>query len=189
MNTEKQALRRELLALRNAIPLEAKQRWDAAINRAITEHPWFRQAESLLAYYPIGSEPDIRPALERALRQGKQIYLPRCSPETRQMTFYPVQSMETLKPGAHGIPEPEASNQLCVVNCELCLVPGIAFDQAGFRLGYGGGYYDRFLAGHGGLKTIGICYELLLRASLPKDAFDIVVERVITTRGDTYERE
>ena len=176
----KQVLRRELLALRNAISPEDKQSWDAAINRAITEHEWFERAQMILAYYPVGSEPDIRPALEQALRQGKQIYLPRCEKAKREMSFYQVQSLEGLRPGAYGIPEPEGHCSLCIVNCALCIVPGIAFDKAGFRLGYGGGYYDRFLARHGDLRTLGVCYEMLLRASLPRDASDIAVERVIT---------
>ena len=179
--TEKQALRRELLALRNAIKLEDKQSWDEALNRAIMEHVWFRQAEGILAYYPIGSEPDIRPALEQALRQGKALYLPMCNPDTREMTFHSVNSLNDLKPGAHGIPEPKEDNcQLSTVNCQLCLVPGVAFDREGFRLGYGGGYYDRFLARHEGLRTLGVCYGRLLRASLPRDAMDIAVMRVLT---------
>jgi len=179
--TDKQALRRALLAQRNAIPPEQKQAWDAAINRAILDDTWFIQAETVLAFYPIGSEPDIKPALEEALRQGKQVYLPKCEPATRQMTFHQVQSLHDLKPGAHGIPAPEENNsELRIMNSELCLVPGIAFDREGYRLGCGGGYYDRLLARHEQLRTLGVCYGRLLRASLPRDAMDIAVMRVLT---------
>ena len=191
---EKRALRRELLALRNAISPEGKRAWDAAINRAIIGDAWFGQAKAILAYCPIGSEPDIRPALEEALRQGKQVCLPKCNPETREMVFHPIASLEGLQPGAHGIPEPEESNsEFIIQHSALCLVPGIAFDRAGFRLGYGGGYYDRFLAWHRQLRTLGICYEMLFRDGLPIDAMDIAVERVLTERelseeGETHER-
>ena len=185
---EKQVLRRELLALRNAITPEDKQARDAKINRAITAHEWFKQAKEVLAYYPIGSEPDIGPALEQALRQGKRLFLPRCEPASREMTFHQVQSLEGLRIGTHGIPEPEKINcQLSIVNCQLCIVPGIAFDSAGFRLGYGGGYYDRFLARHDTLRTIGVCYKLLLRDCLPKNTLDIAVESVLS-EGDEHER-
>ena len=183
--TEKQALRRELLALRNSFSPEDRQAWDAKINMAITVHERFCRAEDILAFYPVGSEPDARPALEQALRQGKRVFLPRCEPESRAMTFFQVHSLEGLRPGAHGIPEPQGNFQLPTFNCQLCLVPGIAFDEAGFRLGYGGGYYDRFLARHGQLRTLGICYAGLLRASLPKNTLDIAVERVIT-EGEHY---
>ena len=186
MSKSKQELRHELLALRNAVSPEGRQAWDAKINRAIMGDAWFRQAETVLAYYPIGSEPDIRPALEEALRQGKRIYLPRCIPETRVMTFHQVSSLEGLRPGAHGIPEPDGGSESL---CEgLCLVPGIAFDGGGFRLGYGGGYYDRFLARRGRLQTLGVCYERLLRASLPRDAADAAVDRVLT-EGEEHEHE
>ena len=179
--TEKQALRRELLALRNAIPPEQKQSWDTALNRAILNDPRFRQAESILAYCPIGSEPDIGPALNEALRQGKQVYLPKCVPAGRHMAFHQVQSLYDLKSGAYGIPEPGENNYaLSITHYELCLVPGIAFDKEGYRLGYGGGYYDRFLAGHEQLRTLGICYKILLRASLPRDRMDAAVMRVLT---------
>jgi len=184
----KQALRSELLTLRSAISPEDKRAWDAAINQAIIAHDWFRQAKAILAYYPIKSEPDIRPALEEALRQGKEVCLPKCDPGTREMAFHPITALESLRPGAHGIPEPENHSQFSTLNSQLCLVPGLAFDKAGFRLGYGGGYYDRFLARHGGLRTIGICYEALLREHLLKDALDIAVERVLT-EGETHERE
>lgn len=173
----KKALRRELLAQRNAVSQEQKRRWDEAINRAILAHDWFGQAAQVLGYYPIGSEPDIRPALEEALRQGKEIYLPKCKPLTREMAFHRVRSLEDVEPGAHGIPEPADHCQLSIVHCQLCIVPGLAFDDNGFRLGYGGGYYDRFLARHGELRTLGVCYA---RASLPRDATDIAVKRVIT---------
>jgi len=194
--TEKHALRRELLAQRDAISLRDKRVWDAAINKAIVGHVWFQQAETILAYYPIGSEPDIRPALEEALRQGKALYLPKCKPETREMTIHQVSTLQSMKPGAHGIPEPEANNcQLSTalppvvsasLNCQLCLVPGIAFDADGFRLGYGGGYYDRFLARHRELNTLGVCYELLRRAALPSEAMDIAVMRVLS-EGEQHE--
>jgi len=186
---DKKELRRELLALRNSISPQDRQFWDIAVNKAIIAHPWFQQAQTILAYYPIGSEPDIKPALEQALWQGKALHLPKCNPETREMSFHQVQSLEGLRPGAYGIPEPEESN--CVpgkAQCALCLVPGIAFDENGFRLGYGGGYYDRFLARHDDLRTLGVCYEGLLRASLPRDALDIAVESVIT-EGEHHERK
>ena len=181
----KPELRRSLLALRNAISPEDKQAWDKAINQAIIEHDWFRQAKAILAYYPIDSEPDIRPALEEALRQGKEVCLPKCNPESKEITFHPITSLEGLRPGAHGIPEPENNYEFRITNSALCLVPGVAFDEAGFRLGYGGGYYDRFLARHDHLRTMGVCYAAMLREFLPKNATDIAVERVIT-EGEHY---
>ena len=177
---DKQALRRELRARREAIDPRDKQVWDAAICRGIMEHASFRAAQVILGFVPIGTEPDIKPALEEALRLGKALFLPCCDAETREMIFRRVQSLDELVPGAHGIPEPPGTNcQLSIVNCQLCIVPGLAFDEAGFRLGYGGGYYDRFLASFKG-STMGVCYGMMRQAALPREAHDLAVEIVIT---------
>ena len=176
---DKQALRRELIARRNGVSAQDKQRWDAAINAAIISHPVFEQSQVLLGFVPIGSEPDIKPVLEEALRLGKALYLPCCEPATRGMTFRQVRSLDELRPGAHGIPEPPHSNcALRIAHCALCLVPGLAFDEAGFRLGYGGGYYDRFLANFQG-TAMGVCYAVT-RQAVPKDTHDRAVDIVMS---------
>jgi len=180
---DKQALRRELLSLRSSIAAGDRARRDKRINQAITGHPWFKSAQAVLGFYPIGSEPDIRPILEEALEMGKALYLPRCEPSTGEMAFYQVHSLAELKLGAHGIPEPAMQNcplpeQFhCFAHCPLCLVPGLAFDDAGFRLGYGKGYYDKFLAQYKG-KSIGICYAAMRQAALPRQAHDLAVDTV-----------
>ena len=177
---DKQALRRALRAQRKAIDPQDKQAWDAAICRAIITHPGFQQTQAILGFVPIGTEPNIKPALEEALRLGKALYLPCCDAATSEMTFRRVQSLSELVPGAHGIPEPPRSNcQLSIVNCQLCIVPGLAFDASGFRLGYGGGYYDRFLASFKG-NTLGVCYAIMRQAALPRETHDLAVDFVIT---------
>jgi len=177
ISQEKQQLRRDLLAKRNAIPPERKRAWDEAICEAL--RGILREYELVLAFYPIGSEPDILPALKDA---SSTIALPKCSPATSEMKFYRA-DWATLTPGAHGIPEPLDEPDLRIDSAELqhtlCLVPGLAFDRAGYRLGYGKGYYDRFLARHAP-ATLGICYEALLTDRLPRGAYDAPVRRIIT---------
>ena len=173
----KQQLRLELLALRKEIAPGQRQIWDSAIQQAVCALDWFQQAGAILGYYPIGSEPDLRPVLREALRLGKTVALPRCNPGTKEMAFHRVGSLEGLAPGAHGIPEPDAGAE--TVSGDLCLVPGIAFDLAGYRLGYGGGYYDRFLPRFGG-HSLGVCYDALLCGALPHEPHDIAVGSVMT---------
>ena len=175
--TDKQKLREALLAKRNSLPPGDRTVWDAAICRKIIAHDWFRQAQIILGYYPIGAEPDIKPALEQALRLGKEVYLP-CG----DMIFRRLTSLENLIPGMFNIPEPGKTNcQLSTVHCQLqlCLVPGLAFDRDGYRLGYGKGYYDRFLAGFTG-HTIGICHASMTQTALPRQAHDLAVEDIIS---------
>ena len=180
ISQEKQLLRRELTARRNAIPPDTKRAWDDAICEAL--HSILREYELVLTFYPIGSEPDILPALKEA---STTIALPKCNPETSEMRFYPV-DWATLTPGAHGIPEPQGGTGLRITEAKLqnalCLVPGLAFDRDGYRLGYGKGYYDRFLARNAPAApvTLGICYEALLIDRLPHGAHDAPVQRIIT---------
>jgi len=175
--SDKKSLRRELLRQRDSLPPGDRKAWDAAINRAVTGHAWFSEAQAVLGYYPIGSEPDIRPALEGALRLGKEVYLP-CG----DMAFRKVDSLDNLVPGKFGIPEPDQNNSpFSILHSpfSLCLVPGLAFDLDGYRLGYGKGYYDRFLEHFQG-RTLGVCYECLLQAALPREAHDLTVDIVIS---------
>jgi len=175
----KQTLRRELIARRNAIPARDKHAFDEALNTVVIAHPSFQQASTVLGFVPIGSEPDITPVLEEALRLGKALYLPCCEPNTRTMTFRQVSSLSELIPGAHGIPGPPKNNSaFSIQHSALCLVPGLAFNDAGFRLGYGGGYYDRFLANFQG-TAMGICYAAM-RQAVPQDAYDCAVDIVIS---------
>jgi len=176
---DKQNLRRELSARRKGIDPQDKLRWEAAICRAVVEHEYFEQMQVILGFVPIGAEPNIKPAMEEALRLGKELYLPCCDAETREMTFRQVSSLSELIPGAHGIPEPpQGSAEFCGGHTALCIVPGLAFDKEGFRLGYGGGYYDRFLASFKG-STMGVCYAIMRQAALPREAHDFAVEIVI----------
>ncbi|MCL2446115.1 MAG: 5-formyltetrahydrofolate cyclo-ligase [Oscillospiraceae bacterium] len=181
---KKSTLRRELLAQRAAILPQAKQAWDAALCQAIITHPAFISAREILGFFPIGTEPDIKPVLEHALAQNKALYLPCCTPETRTMTFRRVDALNELVPGAHNIPEPLPTNcALRITHYALCLVPGLAFDDRGYRLGYGGGYYDRFLANFQG-RTLGICYAAMI-GEIPTGPHDLSVD-VVVTEGEWY---
>ncbi|MDR0531651.1 MAG: 5-formyltetrahydrofolate cyclo-ligase [Oscillospiraceae bacterium] len=174
-DTEKKLLRRELLARRAAFAPERKRAADEAICLALRDV--LENHALVLAFYPIGSEPNLLPAL-RAFHG--QVYLPKCTPDAREMTFYAVEDWDGLRPGAYGIPEPRAA--LPARHATLCLTPGLAFDREGYRLGYGGGYYDRFLAGFSG-ESVGVCYEAFFMERLPRGAFDRPVGRVLTERG------
>lgn len=149
----RRALRRE----RDAAPVGARAACDAVICERVLQTAAFRAADAVLTYVAIGSEVETRGVIAAALAAGKAVALPRCEPGERgRMTWHRVGGLDGLVPGAHGILEP-AGDPGTVARADafaapLALVPGLAFDRAGFRLGYGGGYYDRFLAGFGGVS-------------------------------------
>ena len=178
----KTALRRELSARRNALPdREAKSR---AIQAQVLSLAAYRQAEQVLLYLSVGSEVDTWGLLDSALEDGKAVYAPVCLDGEGRMAFYRVRSRREWKRGRFGLwePDPEVCPPLEREEGALCLVPGLAFDRAGYRLGYGKGYYDRFLAAHR-METAGLCYGELLVSQLPHHALDRRVDWLVTEAG------
>ena len=179
----KAALRRELLRKRRQLPGRPEK--DRAIFQVITALPQYRQARRLYLYVSTGEEPDTRRLLLAALQAGKEVYAPRCLERPGEMAFLRITGEEDLAPGKFGIYEPDPRRCPPAPEGEegLCLVPGLAFDRSGFRLGYGKGYYDRFLAAHPHLETVGLCYGALLLPRLPAAPHDQRVRLVATEAG------
>ena len=134
---EKAALRRELLARRDALPGRAEK--SRAIQSRVLALPEYQRARRVLLYLSKGSEVDTWPLLDCALAQGKEVYAPRCLERPGEMAFYRVSSREDLQAGAFGLLEPIPGRcpPLERGQGDLCLVPGLAFDREGYRLGYG----------------------------------------------------
>ena len=184
MNTkeEKAALRRLWREKRGSLSPEVREERDARLCRAVAECASYRYAEYLLAYAPIGAEIDVMPLVRLALSEGRRVALPR----TRGggvMTFHRITSEEELTCGAFGIREPREDAPLFEGGAPtLCLVPGIVFDRSGLRIGYGGGYYDRFLGGRE-IATLGIVYRDFILSSLPCGRYDRRVSALATEHG------
>lgn len=176
---EKKALRTMLRARNVRMP-----ELDSRLLRQIQVHPWVQEADVILAYCSCGAEPDTRALLQWLLKTGKQTALPVCE-RTGVMQFYLVHDGTDLQPGAYGIPEPKGRVSPVLTDRTLCIVPGLAFTADGNRLGQGGGYYDRFLAAHPELRTMGITYRCRLRETVPCEVHDSSVDIVVTEEGGT----
>lgn len=152
---------------------------NGAVCQRILEHPWFRQARTVMAYAAISPEPELMPVLEVCLAAGKILLLPRCQ-ENGVMTARRVHALAELASGAYGILEPCGDAAFFPPeNIELILVPGLAFARNGARLGRGKGYYDRFL-GKTLARTIGVCYDSRCMDEIPVEDCDRYVDAVIT---------
>lgn len=177
ITAEKAALRKAV----KEISLSAKEMRvsDDMLLRRFLALPQVANSPSILLYYGVGNEPDTARLLEPLKALGKEIYLPCCLPGGR-MEARRYEGSERLIPGPYGIPEPEAD---CLSaekdSLSLILVPGLCFDLRGFRLGHGGGYYDRYLTGYDGL-TVALCRDRLLRPVLPTEAHDRPVDLLLT---------
>ena len=180
---EKQQLRTLYKARREALPPAVRASRDTALCEALAATPSYRHASTVLAYAPIGAEIDLLPLLRASLADGKRVALPR-SLAGGIMTFHYIESLEELVPGAYyGIPEPPTGSELFLPTpATLCLVPGIVFDRGGYRIGYGGGYYDRFLRDFDG-AAIGVVYHDFILPALPRGRYDLAVSALATDRG------
>ncbi len=179
---EKKKLRSQLRILRRAIQPKRRAVLDEAMLHQVLRFSWYREADTVLLYASCGGEPDTLALIRTALRDGKAVALPRCLADGR-MEFILIASMEELSAGAYGILEPVGSHYPILTEQSLCIVPGVAFNSKGARLGQGGGYYDRFLAEHPQLRTVGLCYTDLLQETIPCEAHDCRVDAVITEKS------
>ncbi len=177
----KQELRSRYKEQRRAMDPSAKKTKDASVARHVRRLWQYAKNDTLLCYVSTAIEVDTREIIRCALADGKKVAVPRCVPGTRQMEFYYITSLDELSPGTFGVdePQPDPSRLLTDMSHGLCLVPALCYDSEGFRLGYGKGYYDRYLAGFGG-ALVGLCYSDCFEKHLPHGRFDRPVETLVT---------
>ena len=183
---EKDAIRRECAERRNAMPQEERALFSEKIVNVATSLVSFRHADIILLYAPIKSEIDVMPIFDIAKSKGKKVAFPKCNLEDRTMKFHFVESLDELEVCAYGIREPKEEAPVFDPETEkgsvLCFVPGLAFDVYGYRLGYGKGYYDKFMNKFTG-STIGLAFTHQIMPSLPKGKFDKHCDIMITEKG------
>ena len=182
----KSELRQKYRSLRQAMPQEIKEQKDDAIALQVRRLWQYQRNNVLLVYVSTSIEVDTHRIIRRAIADGKRVAVPRCVPDTRNMEFYYIDSIEELSPGMFGVLEPSANPDRLYKECEggLCIVPAFSYDWRGYRLGYGKGYYDRFLSRFEG-NMVGICYSDCVQRSLPHGRYDRPVELLVT---ETYLR-
>lgn len=183
---KKKELRKILLAERQALDVDERARMDAAIAQRVMELPEFQDANVVFSYVSIGSEVDTRELIRAAWAAGKKVAAPRCVPHTRLLEWYAIDSFDGLVTSSFGIDEPERDRRLLVDSEQvgsinsIALVPGLTFDRRGYRLGYGGGFYDVFLSEYSGV-SVGLCREVAFRNKLlRRGMFDLPVGIVAT---------
>lgn len=178
-HADKKKLRKKLRQVRDAMSADDREKADRMILDRLFSQKEFRTAAWVYTFVSFGSEPDTRRLIRYCLQEGVFIAVPRI--EEKEMNFYRIRSWDDLVPGIWGIPEPKAGTELAV-DPGFMLVPGLAFDRKGYRLGYGGGYYDRYLAGHPGFYTMGAAYARQIVDPLPTGPYDLPVDRILTEK-------
>jgi 5-formyltetrahydrofolate cyclo-ligase len=178
----KTALRIRYRNIRKAMEPAVKREKDSQILARLLAMPIYQECRLLLTYVSTPEEVDTHVLITKAIAAGKTVAVPYCIAGTRQMAFYTIRSLEELVPRSYGVLEPVAKEENKITNFarSLCVLPGVVFDRFGYRLGYGGGYYDRFLAEAYPGKTVGLCYQDCTVPSLRRGRFDVACEWVVT---------
>lgn len=186
VDNAKEALRARMRANRKAIPADERSASDSVICERVCATPAFQSADVVLTYLAMGAEVETRGIIERAWQAGKVVALPRCT-GPRQMRWFRVASFDDLETSAFGVQEPPidaaTEQQPAAGERPVAIVPGFTFDEQGYRLGYGGGFYDTFLADFTG-ASIGLCRSAMRVQDLNElgaiGPYDLPVDLVIT---------
>lgn len=178
----KQELRKSCREKRENLSPEIKRDMDLKIAVNIRKLKEYSPARTLLIYMSTPMEVDTRKIIENAWADGKKVAVPRCIPGTRDMEFHYIESFEELHSGTFSVLEPQESKPI-VTDFSGCLmiVPGMQFDMQGYRIGYGKGYYDRYMVKFKGI-SVGICYAEELKPFMYHGRYDRAVNIVLTDK-------
>ena len=192
MREAKRALRARVLRARDELPPKVRTEAGRAIVASLVAREDYSSATTLLLTLPFGSEWDTRPLLDLALGRGKRVVLPRVNAASRMLELCAIERVDhDAAPGFRGIYEPGAHCELVPVDAiDWVLVPGVAFDIAGRRIGYGGGYYDRMLPLlRPDARRVAGAFDVQVVEHVPAAAHDLVVDALVTeTRTLTLSR-
>ncbi len=179
----KKELRAEAREMRSSLSPERKSALSRKIKNKLLNLFAVREVETVLCYVSTDIEVDTREFIESLLKMGKRVAVPRCEGKESEMNFYYIDSLESLSPGSFGVDEPDPSKCIMFADAvkSVCIVPAFMFDKQGYRLGYGKGYYDRYLSKYKG-ATIGICYSENLKDELFHGKYDRAVDLVVTDK-------
>lgn len=179
MQELKKALRSELIRRRREMDKAYRKNLDERIYNILKGIDGILNFDAYLIYASSAIEVDTRAFIEYLLSMGKTVAVPKC--EGRNMRFLAISSLSELVTSKFGVDEPESGEEITDFNNTLCVTPALSFNEKGYRLGYGGGFYDRFFEKYNGIK-LGICYEEFC-GDIPTGEYDIPVDTVVTEKG------
>lgn len=178
---DKKELRKVMKRKRSSLSAERILMYSGCIAERLVSRREYEDASVVLAYISFSSEVNTHFLIEKAWRDGKRVAVPKCVGD-RELCFEYIESFDDVAPGRYGIMEPVTDRSVDYSKEENCLLllPGVAYTKEGDRLGYGGGYYDRYLAKHEDIRSVMLAYSLQQADSLPVDETDIPADMIVT---------
>lgn len=185
MRTKKQ-IKDRIIRRRAQMPVSVWVEKSEAIQKYIVEHPAFDKADEIFLFMSIKQEPDLRMVMEEAWKRGKKTAIPRV--ENGKIVFYNISNLSQTEKGVFGISEPTGTAKAEGKNV-LMIMPGAAFDRYYNRIGYGGGYYDRYLEERSNIVTMAVCFSFQMLSSVPHEEHDIRPVYLLTEYGMVHREE
>lgn len=178
----KSQLRKFYKSVRKSVSLDEKHWFDNRILSFLINSQLYKNAETILIYVSFNDEVDTFNIIKCALSDGKKVAVPYCL--DNEMNFLVIKSTDDLSEGKFGIPTADPNKCVTIDNfCNaICVVPALSFDMYGNRLGYGGGFYDRFLSKNN-FNTVGLSYERCISTLIPSEKYDVKIKCIITENG------
>lgn len=180
----KKEIRKEILQKRDLICEEDKKHMDEKIFNELINCEQYKNSNTIFAFVSFKSEVDTYKFIEYAISQGKTVGVPKIIKEEKHMEIFKINSLSDLENGYFGVMEPvEGCEKINKEQIDFILMPGAVFDEKGGRIGYGGGFYDKFLSDvKNSVPKIAIAYELQLIENVPMDNHDIKIDGIITEK-------
>lgn len=177
ITNQKKILRKEMLLKRAKLLKPAKKRYDAWICNSLWNTIKKHNFKNVHCYLPMGTEVDISPLINNMLQEGITVVTPKTLPN-RKLQHLVLSSLNELEKGVFGTSYPANATEF-LGRYDLIIVPGLSFNSLNYRLGYGGGYYDNFMAQHPNSKKIGICYPFQIIENIPLEVHDLQLDEIL----------
>ena len=174
---DKKELRKKIREQKRAMSAASIESASGSLARQFFATSYYQNASVIYGYLPYNQEVRTVPILERALLDGKKVAVPKVYGDT--MRFIYLEDLTQVAPSDLGIPEPISDGPVASDENALVLMPGLAFDREGNRMGYGGGFYDKFLSNEPNHPTVALCYAFQMVDEIPTESYDVPVDLVL----------
>lgn len=181
---DKAALRKAVTEKLKRLTEDEKHEIEKKMTDVLVRSEVWKEAKMIGITLANGFEWDTQAIIETGWRQGKSICVPKCDPKMMRLNFYRFTDYDQLEVVYYNLrePKPQASERVEIGQMDLLIVPGIVFDREGFRIGFGGGYYDRFLEGQT-IQTVSLAHSMQIVDKVPTEPFDVPVDRLVSEKG------
>ena len=181
---EKKIIRNQILKSKEELDKTILKSYSDSIINKLYNTNYYKSAKTIMTFISFGAEVDTHEFIKESIKKGKRIVVPITVPETKQLKLSEVLNFDELEIGFYNIltPKEEFIRYVDPSEVDLIIVPGVAFDKCGYRIGYGGGYYDRFLSNLDHVTKISLAFNMQLIDKIPRDHFDIPVNYIITEK-------